>query len=182
MTTPLVSTLVQGAAELYVSTSSTPTFPVDAADVADLRAGDFSGWVGVGRTTDAVKLMDKPTMVEAKSQQSARVEAMAVSEWETTIETTCREVVLSTIANLVHGSATSTELTPGVAGAAPVIALAIVGPWQPGSTSLTVVEFGVIDSGLELSFDKNEFSSVPLKVRVLQGSELPSGYKVTILS
>lgn len=181
MTSPLASTLVQGAAEIFVSTQSTPTFPATALDIADLRAGAFAGWTSIGRTTDSVKLVDTPTLVEAKSQQSARTEAIAVSEWETTIETTCREITLANLSRLVHGSNTSTELTPGNGGLAPTIAIAIVGPWQPGKETLTVVEFGVVESGLDIAFDKGEFSSLPLKVRVLQGDNFPSGYQVTVI-
>lgn len=176
----VTTNLVQGPARIFVA-SSTATLPV-AADLVALKAGTFTGWNEVGHTTSAVTLTDTPTIVEANSQQAARTLAVAVSRWETTLETSCREVTLEAIRRAAHGSVNSGALTPSSSTAAEVLSFAIVGPWSGGDEVLIVVENGVVTNGVAMSFDREAYTEVPLTVRVLEGDVLPAGYKVTVIA
>lgn len=97
----VTTNLVQGPARLFVAAANA-TLP-GASDLDELKAGTLTGWTEVGHTTAAVTLTDTPTLVEANSQQAARTLAVAVSRWETQIETTVREVTLENIRlSLIH--------------------------------------------------------------------------------
>lgn len=175
----VTSNLIQGSATIYVAAAGTdlPT----AGDLAALVAGDLSGWAGVGHTTAPVTLTDTPTLVEATSQQAARTLAVAVSRWETTVETTCREVTLEAIRRAAHGSATSNSVNPSAGTAAEVLSFAIVGPWAGGETVLITVEHGVVDNGINMAFDRENYTELPLSIKVLEGEALPAGYRVSII-
>jgi len=175
----VTTNLVQGAARIFVATSGT-TLP-GAADLADLKINDLAGWTEVGHTTAPVTLSDTPTLVEATSQQAARALAVAVSRWETTLETACREVTLEAIRRAAHGSVTSGVLTPSSSTAAEVLSFAIVGPWAGGNECLIVVENGVVTSGVNLAFDRENYTEVPMSIRVLEGATLAAGYKVIVI-
>jgi hypothetical protein len=176
----VTTNLVQGPARIFVA-SSGAVLPV-AADLADLKTGELTGWTEVGHTTAPVTLTDTPSLVEATSQQAARTLAVAVSRWETTLETACREVTLEAIRRTAHGSVASGTLTPSSSTAAEVLSFAIVGPWSGGDECLIVVENGVVTSGVNLTFDRENYTEVPMSIRVLEGSTLPSGYKVTVVA
>ncbi len=169
--------LIQGPAQLFVRTAG-ETLPL-AADVPALKAGTFTGWEGVGRTTAAVTLKDTPSLVEAKSQQSSRVEAVGVSSWDTTVESTLRQVTLDRLALAIHGLADAETVSPNASGVAAVSAFAFVGPWGTESV-LVVVERGTVASGLTVAFDRENFSEIPLTIQVLEGDTLPAGYKIYV--
>ena len=176
----VTTNLVQGPARLFAAAANA-TLP-GASDLDELKAGILTGWTEVGHTTAAVTLTDTPTLVEANSQQAARTLAVAVSRWETQIETTVREVTLENIRKAVHGTVASGVLTPSASTIAEVAKFAIAGPWSGGDECLIVVEFGVVSSGLSVSFDRENFAEVPMTIRVLEGSTLPAGYKVTVVA
>lgn len=167
--------LVQGPARIFVA-ATTAALP-DDTDLSALKAGTLEGWTEVGHTTAAVTLTDTPSLVEAKSQQSSRVLDYAISEWDTTIATTIRSITAGNLARALHGDSTSSEVTPGVAGATAKAAFAIVGPWD-GGESLIVVERGVVENGLELAFDKENYSELPLSIKVLEGDTIAAGYAI----
>lgn len=176
----VTTNLVQGSARIFAAASNA-TLP-GAADLADLKAGELTGWTEVGHTTSAVRLTDTPTLVEANSQQAARTLAVAVSRWETQIETTCREVTLENLRKVLHGTTGTGVVNPSASTTAEVLKFAIVGPWSGGDEVLVTVEFGVVSSGLNVAFDRENYTEVPLTVRVLEGDTLPAGYKVTVVA
>jgi hypothetical protein len=169
--------LVQGPARIFVAPAGT-TLP-DEGDLAALKAGSFAGFTEVGHTTAAVTITDAPTMVEATSQQSSRVLDFAISAWDTTVATTVRSVTAANLARALHGTATSGTVNAGTAGATTKLAFAIVGPWA-GGESLIVIERGVIENGLEMAFDKENFSELPLSIKVLEGNTHEAGYAIYV--
>ena len=171
--------LVQGPARLFVAATSA-ALP-GSGDYDELELGTFAGWTEVGHTTSAVTLTDTPTLVEANSQQSSRVVAVAVSKWDTQIETTVREITMQNISRALHGAIAGQDVNPAATTAAQVAHYAIVGPWSAGDKCLIVVEFGVISSGLKVSFDRENYMDIPMTIKVLDGTTLPAGYKVTII-
>jgi len=175
----MTTNLVQGPARIFVAASGA-TLPT-ASNLAALKAGTFTGFSEVGHTTSAVTLTDTPTLVEATSQQAARTLAVAVSRWETSIETTVREITLENIRRATHGTTGAGVINPSASSSAEVLKFAIVGPWAGGDECLITVEFGVISSGLSVSFDRENFAQVPLTIRVLEGTTLPAGYRVTVV-
>jgi hypothetical protein len=170
--------LVQGPARIYVAAPGT-ALPTDA-DVAALKAGTFPGFEFVGRTTEAVTLTDTPELVEATSQQTSRAIDYAIVSWETTVETTVRDVTLANIVKLMHGLQSGDTALPGVAGPTAKLSFAIVGPWD-GGESMIVIERGVLENGLELAFNKEEFSTLPMTIKVLEGDQLPAGYEISVI-
>ncbi len=171
--------LVQGPARLFVAATSA-ALP-DSGSYDEMEAGTLAGWTEVGSTTTAVVLNDMPSIVEANSQQTARTVAVAVSKWETTIETTIREITLQNISRSLLGSIAGQDINPSSSTASQVAHFAIVGPWSAGDKCLVVVEYGVITSGLKVSFDRENYMDIPVTIKVLQGNTLPAGYKVTII-
>jgi hypothetical protein len=176
----VTTNLVQGPARIFFAASGS-TLPA-AADLAALKAGTLEDWTEVGHTTSAVTLTDTPTIVEANSQQAARTLAVAVSRWETTLETTCREVTLEAIRRAAHGAVNAGTLSPSSTTAAEVLSFAIVGPWSGGDECLIVVENGVVTNGVSMAFDRENYTEVPMTVRVLEGATLPAGYKVSVIA
>lgn len=175
----ITTKLVQGPAQLFVAPTSA-ALP-DANTYDDLEAGTLANWTSVGHTTSAVVLTDTPSLVEANSQQAARTVAMAVSKWETMIETTVREITVQNIASAMMGAVAGQDINPASTTLAKTAHVAIVGPWAGGDKCLVVVEFGVVTSGLKIAFDRENYMDIPLTIKVLEGTTLPAGYKVTII-
>lgn len=171
--------LVQGPARIFVSATSA-ALP-DGSTYDELEAGTLQGWTEVGHTTSAVTLTDTPSLVEANSQQSARTVAVAVSKWDTSIETTVREITVQNISLALHGALAGQDINPSASTTAQVGHYALIGPWAAGDKCLVVVEFGVVSSGLKVSFDRENYMDIPLTIKVLEGTTLPAGYKVTII-
>jgi hypothetical protein len=169
--------LVRGPARIYTAPVGT-TLP-GIEDIATLKAGTFAGFNLLGRTTEPVVITDEPTIVEAFSQQTSRVLDHAVSQWDTTIETTLRDINLATLADLTHGTVAGDTLLPGLRGRAPSHSYAIVGPWD-GGECLIVVERATVQNGLELPFDNTEYSALPITIKVMEGNTLEAGYEVYI--
>lgn len=170
--------LIQGPARVYTAAVGA-TLPT-SSDIASLKAGSLSGWSFLGRTTEPVVVTDTPTLVEARSQQTSRALDFAISAWETSFSTTLRDIDAQVVADLIHGTVAGDTVYPGLRGRAQSHSYAIVGPWD-GGECLIVVERAVVENGLELPFNNEEYSTVEFTIRVLEGDNLEGGYELYVV-
>lgn len=176
----VTSNLIQGPARIFVASVGT-TLPANDVDAASLLAGTFTGWSEVGHTTAGVQLVDTPTIVEARSQQAGRMLDAAVSQWDTTITSTAREVTLANLARLVHESVSGSAVDGGSNKAATKVSIAIVGPWGDGADCMIVAERAAFTSGLDMTFSSESYTELPFTITVLEGVTLPNAYRVYAL-
>lgn len=154
-----------GPSKLYVATASAALVLPTAADIDDLAAGTFTGFTYLGDTTAGTTVSDVPSISYATTKQAARAVAAAVTSIETKVETSLRGASVKLLANLAHGTSSSSAAAAGGLGIAKEFAIAIVGPWGEGDLLFTAARC-VIDGGLNLTFD-NDFTDVPVSFTVL---------------
>lgn len=156
--------LLIGPARILTAAAGTA---VSAQDLADLIAGNTpAAWTSIGDTTAAVTLKDNPTYAQATSQQSARTLDVAVTQINTTIESTCREVTAERLADWIRGEAAAGVVTPGGLGPVPKFAVIMVGPW-PGGTAVFHAPRCAYTGDHSISWSSEEHSSVPVVIEVL---------------
>jgi hypothetical protein len=163
--------LLIGPAKIFTAAAGTA---VSAQDLADFLAGNTpSGWTSIGDTTAAVTLKDNPTFAQATSQQSARTLDIAVTQINTTVETTCREVTAEKLAEWIRGEVAAGVVTPSGLGPVPKFSVVMVGPW-PGGQAVFHAPRCAYTGERSLAFSSEEHTSVPVVIEVLEnGTEAP---------
>ncbi len=184
MATTSADFLVQGVAHISVAPFGTtlPTY----ASLSTLLTGTFTGFTPIGETVTAVEIIDTPKLVAARSENQARDIDAYISEIETTIKTTLRELDEANLASVVRGTVTSTtgtdSIAPGGIGWAPKFSLAIVGPWVAGGNLLFVAERCVYSAAQTLAFSSAKATEIAIEFKILTPSAAgPAGGFVTYL-
>lgn len=177
--------LLIGPATIFVGPAGSTD--IDGADIANLRAGTLpTGWASVGETTSATTITDTPEYADARSQQTARVLAKAVTGITTTIGSTAREATMSLIKDMARGTTAvdggTSTVTPSGLGLTPTFAVAVLGPW-PGGELLFVAPRATFVGERTLSISSGEFTEVAFEIEVLETSAVgfDGGYKVHIV-
>lgn len=163
--------LLIGPARIYTAPSGTN---VSAQGLADFLAGNApAGWTSIGDTTAAVTLKDAPELARATSQQSARTLDIAVTQVNTTVETTCREVTAERLAEWIRGEVAAGVVTPSGLGPVPKFSVVMVGPW-PGGQAVFHAPRCAYTGEHSISWSSEEHSTVPVVIEVLDnGTEAP---------
>ena len=157
--------LIIGSARILVGVAGSG---LDDSDITTLAGGSSpAGWTDLGHTTAAVQLNDNPTYVKAMSQQSARALDVAISEIETTITTTLREVDAARLASFVNGVNASGTITPGGLGLVSKFACAVFGPGPDGTHVLLSAPRCVYVGERSIGFDAENFTEVSVTIEIL---------------
>lgn len=174
--------LLIGPANIYIGPAGSTA--IDASDIADLKDGILpAGWVDAGLTTSATTITDTPEYAEARSQQTARAIAKAVTGIATTISTTAREATVELIKNMARGAVSVdgsvSTVSPSGLGLTPTFAVAVLGPW-PGGDLLFVAPRATFVGERTLSISSGEFTEVAIEIEILETSAagFTNGYKV----
>lgn len=169
--------LVVGAARLLVGTAGST---LTSSDLSTLAAGNTpSGWTDLGHTTSSVALKDNPSYVKATSQQAARTLDVAVSEIETTITTTLREVSAGKLAAFLRGTNTSGTVTPGGIGTTQKFACAVYGPGPSTNKILFSAPRCVYVGERTVSFDAENYTAVEVTIEILDDTTT-GGYTIYV--
>lgn len=167
--------LIIGAGRILVAAAGSS---LDNLDVPGIIAGTVpAGWTDLGHTTAAVTLTDAPNYVMAKSQQSARTLDVAVSEIETNITTTLRQVTADKLASFINGVNAGGTITPGGIGSVPKFAVALVGPGPQGGTTLLSAPRCVYTGERAIAFDVENYTEVAVTIEILD-DETTGGYTI----
>jgi hypothetical protein len=177
--------LLIGPATIFVGPAGSTA--VDAASIANLKDGILpAGWINAGMTTSATTLTDTPEYAEARSQQTARVLAKAVTGIATTIATTVREVTVDLVKDMGRGAVSvdgsTSTVSPSGLGLTPTFSVAVLGPW-PGGDLLFVAPRATFVGERALPISSGEFTEVALEIEVLETSAggFDGGYKVHVV-
>ena len=166
----IATNIVHGAARLFVgaTTATAPQF----GDIADLLDGTFTGFTYAGATAGAVTLTETPAYRRVQADQSTNADVVLVTGVESTVSTEMLEVALELLERAFRAAAdddtTHDLITPAGVGQAPVVTLAIVGPWLDGQQALVVIERASQVSNSEIAFTREEETRVSVEFLALE--------------
>lgn len=179
-------TLLIGPASIFIGPASSTA--VGSTTISDLKAGTLpAGWSAVGFTTAATTITDTPEYAEARSQQTARVLARAVTGVSTTIATTALDATVTLIKDLARGTVSvdggTTTVAPSGLGLTPAFSVAVLGPWPGQGDLLFVAPRCTFVGERALPISSGEFTEVAIELEVLETSAVgfDNGYKIYIV-